>query len=163
MANESKNANSARKPVVVAVSGGFDPVHIGHVRLFERAKALGDKLVVILNNDHWLRAKKQHVFMPDYERAEIIRSLRPVDEVILTKHGPNPSDMSVCAELAEIRPDIFANGGDRKLDNIPEVPTCEAIGCEMIFNIGDGGKIQSSSWLLADYLKKVNGQANGQK
>lgn len=169
MANESKNANSAKKPVVVAVSGGFDPVHIGHVRLFERAKALGDKLVVILNNDHWLRAKKQHVFMPDHERAEIIRSLRPVDEVILTKHGPNPSgaaEMGVCAELAEIRPNIFANGGDRNEKNAADpasslywdIEACKQHGIEMVFNIGDGGKVQSSSWLLADYLKKVNGE-----
>ena len=142
--------------IVVAVSGGFDPIHIGHVRMFERAKALGDKLVVILNNDNWLRAKKQHIFMPDYERMEVIKALHAVDEVILTKHGVNPTDMSVCVELAEIKPDIFANGGDRKLDNIPEVPVCESIGCEMIFNIGDGGKMQSSSWLLADYVKKVS-------
>jgi cytidyltransferase-like protein len=147
-----------KKPIIVAVSGGFDPIHIGHVRMFERARALGDKLIVILNNDNWLTAKKQHIFMPDYERREVIAGLRAVDEVILTGHGPNPTDMSVCAELAAIKPDIFANGGDRKLDNIPEVPVCEAIGCKMVFNIGDGGKIQSSSWLLADYIKKVNGE-----
>jgi len=147
-----------KKPIVVAVSGGFDPIHIGHVRMFERARALGDKLVVILNNDNWLRAKKQHVFMPEAERREVIAALRSVDEVVVTGHGVNPTDMSVCAELAAIKPDIFANGGDRKLDNIPEVPVCEAIGCKMIFNIGDGGKIQSSSWLLADYLKKVTGE-----
>jgi D-beta-D-heptose 7-phosphate kinase/D-beta-D-heptose 1-phosphate adenosyltransferase len=144
------------QPIVVAVSGGFDPIHIGHVRMFERAKALGDRLVVILNNDHWLRAKKQHVFMPAEQRAEIIRALRAVDDVIITGHPANPSDMSVCAELAALKPSIFANGGDRKLDNIPEVAVCDAINCKMIFNIGDGGKIQSSSWLLADYLKKVN-------
>lgn len=146
-----------KKPVIVAVSGGFDPIHIGHVRMFERAKALGDRLVVILNNDNWLRAKKQHIFMPDEQRKEVIEALRVVDAVVLTKHGVDPEDMSVCAELAELRPDIFANGGDRKLDNIPEVPVCEKIGCQMVFNIGDGGKIQSSSWLLAEYIKKVNG------
>jgi cytidyltransferase-like protein len=156
------------KPVVVAVSGGFDPIHIGHVRMFERAKALGDKLVVILNNDNWLRAKKQHVFMPDHERREIIAGLRAVDEVIITGHGENPSgaaNMSVSAELAAIKPDIFANGGDRNEKNAadPEsslywdIKTCKELGVEMVFNIGDGGKIQSSSWLLADYIKKVNG------
>lgn len=144
-----------RKKTVVAVSGGFDPIHIGHIRMFERARALGDELVVILNNDHWLRAKKQHIFMPDRERKEVIRSLRPVDRVILTKHGKDPKDMSVCRELRELRPHIFANGGDRKLGNIPEVPVCEEINCRMIFNIGEGGKIQSSSWLLEDYVKKA--------
>jgi len=144
-----------KKKIVVAVSGGFDPVHIGHVRMFERAKALGDELVVILNNDHWLREKKRHIFMPDYERKEVIASLRPVDRVILTKHGPEPTDMSVCAELRELRPHIFANGGDRKHDNIPEVPVCEEIGCEMVFNVGDCGKVQSSSWLLDQYVERV--------
>jgi D-beta-D-heptose 7-phosphate kinase/D-beta-D-heptose 1-phosphate adenosyltransferase len=144
-----------KKPIVVAVSGGFDPIHIGHVRMFERAKALGDELVVILNNDNWLTAKKQHIFMPENERKEIIEALRVVDRVFLTKHDANPTDMSVCAELMEIKPDIFANGGDRKLDNIPEVAVCQEIGCKMIFNIGEGGKIQSSSWLLAEYLKKI--------
>ena len=146
-----------KRRVVVAVSGGFDPLHIGHVRMFERAKALGDELVVILNNDNWLAKKKHHVFMAEQERKEVIEGLRAVDRVVLTGHGPDPEDMSVCVELAAIRPHIFANGGDRRLDNIPEVPTCEAMGCKMVFNLGDGGKIQSSSWLLQDYLKKVNG------
>ena len=122
---------TGKRKVVVAVSAGFDPIHIGHVRLFERAKALGDELVVILNNDHWLRKKKQHVFMPDYERQEVIEALRAVDKVILTGHGPDPDDMSVCRELRQLQPDIFANGGDRKFDNIPEVPVCEEIGCQM--------------------------------
>ncbi len=143
------------KKIIVAVSGGFDPIHIGHIRMFERAKALGDRLIVILNNDNWLAAKKHHIFMPEYERKEVIAALRSVDEVILTKHVPNPTDMSVCAELAEIRPDIFANGGDRKLDNIPEASVCEVLGCKMVFNLGDGGKIQSSSWLLKKYVDAV--------
>ncbi len=144
-----------KKKTVVAVSGGFDPIHIGHVRMFGRARALGDELVVILNNDNWLRQKKGHIFMPDRERKEVIEALRGVDRVVLTKHEAGASDMSVCRELAEIKPDIFANGGDRKLGNIPEVPVCKAIGCKMIFNIGAGGKIQSSSWLLEDYIKKA--------
>jgi D-beta-D-heptose 7-phosphate kinase/D-beta-D-heptose 1-phosphate adenosyltransferase len=152
----------AKKPVVVVVSGGFDPLHIGHIRMFERAKALGDKLIVILNNDNWLAAKKQHIFMPDHQRKEVIEALRAVDEVVLTKHGANPTDMSVCVELAEIKPDIFANGGDRKPDGdpVPEVDLCNSLGVALVYNIGDGGKIQSSSWLLADYLKKVNGEKN---
>ncbi len=150
-----KKETHSKKKIVVAVSGGFDPIHVGHVRMFERAKAMGDTLIVILNNDNWLRAKKQHIFMPEDQRKEVIEALRVVDEVVLTKHGVNPTDMSVCAELAEIKPDIFANGGDRKLDNIPEVPVCEEIGCQMIFNMGDGGKVQSSSWLLKKYVEAV--------
>lgn len=142
-----------KKPVVVAVSGGFDPLHIGHIRLFREAKKLGDKLVVILNNDNWLRKKKEHIFMPEKERKELIEAIAVVDKVILTKHPKNPKDMSVCRELKEIKPDIFANGGDRTKKNIPEVPVCRKIGCKMVFNVGKGGKIQSSSWLLENYVK----------
>jgi D-beta-D-heptose 7-phosphate kinase/D-beta-D-heptose 1-phosphate adenosyltransferase len=150
------------KKVVVAVSGGFDPIHIGHIRMFERAKALGDELVVILNNDHWLRKKKKHVFMSEEERKEIIEGLRSVDRVIVTNHAPEAHDMSVCNELRELRPAIFANGGDRKLENVPEVAACKEIGCEMVFNIGGGGKIQSSSWLLEKYLKRVAGTSESE-
>ncbi|MSR73609.1 MAG: hypothetical protein EXS60_00915 [Candidatus Pacebacteria bacterium] len=132
---------------VVVVSGGFDPVHIGHVRMFQEARALGDWLVVVLNNDNWLIKKKGFVFMPEAERKEVIEAFRAVDEVVLTKHEAGITDMSICKTLEEIKPDIFANGGDRKIDNIPEVATCESIGCEMVFNIGRGGKVQSSSEL----------------
>src|SRR6266481_998712 len=147
----NKNKRSAKKTakkskVIVAVSGGFDPVHVGHVRLFERAKALGDELVVILNNDNWLRKKKGYVFMPQEERKELIESLSSVDRVLVTGHPENPSDMSVCAELTALKPDIFANGGDRHQGNVPEMKVCEDIGCNMVDNVGDGGKVQSSSW-----------------
>ena len=102
-----------KKQIVVAVSGGMDPIHIGHIRLIQDAKKLGDKLVVILNNDNWLKKKKSLIFMHQNERKEIIEAIKGVDEVILTDHGPNPQDMSVSKELAKIKPDIFANGGDR--------------------------------------------------
>lgn len=144
-----------RKKITVAVSGGFDPIHIGHVRMFEQAKALGDELVVILNNDNWLRAKKGFAFMPERERKEVIEALRAVDRVIITRHRPKDKDMSVCRDLRALKPDIFANGGDRKLDNIPEVATCAEIGCAMVFNIGKGGKIQSSSWLLKKHFDRA--------
>lgn len=132
---------------VVAVSGGFDPVHIGHVRLFNEAKKLGDKLVVILNNDNWIQLKKGRPFMPEEERKEVIEAFDAVDEVILTSHTPGTSDYSICEDLRQIRPHVFANGGDRKDDNIPEYKVCEELGIEMIFNVGEGGKVQSSSWL----------------
>lgn len=158
--NAKKNKN---RKIVVAVSGGFDPIHIGHVRMFKRAKELGDELVVILNNENWLRQKKGFVFMSDVERKEIIEAISCVDRVVLTGHPENPSDMSVVAELKKVKPDIFANGGDRKLDNIPEVPVCESIDCEMVFNIGDGGKVQSSSWLLDKYNKFIGKDGSGKK
>jgi len=144
-----------KKQIVVAVSGGMDPIHIGHIRLIQDAKRLGDKLVVILNNDNWLKKKKGYIFMHQNERKEILESIEGVDKVVLTGHGLNPKDMSVSKELMKIKPDIFANGGDRTPTNIPEAPTCKKINCEMMFNVGQGGKVQSSSWLLARYVKSI--------
>jgi cytidyltransferase-like protein len=136
----------------VAVSGGFDPIHIGHVRMFEKAKKLCDKLAVIINNDNWLLAKKGYVFMHEKERKEIIASFPSVDKVILTSHTPSDPDRSVCRELAKLKPAIFANGGDRKPDGdpVPEVTLCKELGIELVYNIGKGGKVQSSSWLARD-------------
>lgn len=151
--------NKKNKVIVVAVSGGFDPIHIGHIRMFQEAKKLGDKLIVIINNDNWLMKKKGYVFMPQEERREIIEALECVDEAVLTGHEEDCEDMSVCADLKKVRPDIFANGGDRTKKNIPEIPVCKSINCKMIFSIGFGGKIQSSSWLLEryrDFLKKAD-------
>jgi len=152
------------KKIVVAVSGGFDPIHVGHVRLFYAARALGDELVVILNNDNWFSIKGRHIFMPEQERKEIIEALKPVDRVILTRHKSSKKvfdrtsrEYSVCRELEELKPDIFANGGDRFESDVPEVATCKKIGCRTVFNVGDGGKMQSSSWLLGKYVKKVTG------
>ncbi|MEK7093075.1 MAG: adenylyltransferase/cytidyltransferase family protein [Patescibacteria group bacterium] len=133
----------------VAVSGGFDPLHIGHVRMFKKARSLGDRLIVILNNDNWLRAKKGYAFMPEKERAELLLALPFVDEVYITKHRKNPADMSVCDALQKVRPDMFGNGGDRRgVKDIPEAALCKQLGIKMIFNLGKGGKVQSSSWLV---------------
>lgn len=143
------------QPTIVAVSGGFDPLHIGHVRMFAAAKELGNRLVVIVNNDNWLRKKKGFVFMPQEERVELIKQLAVVDEVILTNHESSDEDTSVCAILDELRPAIFANGGDRGADNIPEYTLCGERGINMAFNVGAGGKIQSSSWMIADALEAV--------
>ncbi|MBZ1356473.1 MAG: adenylyltransferase/cytidyltransferase family protein [Candidatus Nealsonbacteria bacterium] len=143
------------KKIIVAVSGGFDPIHVGHIRMFKEAKKFGDVLVVILNNDNWLKVKKGRAFMPQDERKEILEAIGCVDKVVVTKHSENSKDMSICKELLEVRPHIFANGGDRTKDNIPEVAVCNEIDCKMIFNVGRGGKIQSSSWLLKKYAEKT--------
>lgn len=141
---------SSKERIVVAVSGGFDPVHIGHVRMFQEAKKLGDELVVLLNNDNWVRKKKGYVFMAEEERKEILEALETVDRVILTGHVSDPEDMSVAEDLRQLRPHIFANGGDRKEGDIPELVVCNEMGCEMVFNIGHGGKVQSSSRLVSE-------------
>jgi cytidyltransferase-like protein len=141
---------------VVMVSGGFDPVHIGHVRMFNEAKKLGDELVVYINNDNWLRKKKGFVFMPEHERKEIIEAFEAVDRVMISDHEENTADMSVCMGLIKIKPHIFANGGDRdeKDSNNPdsslykEREIHKKLGISMIYNVGHGGKVQSSSELV---------------
>lgn len=146
-----------KKRIIVAVSGGFDPLHVGHIRLIKEAKKLGDKLVVILNNDNWLKNKKTQVFMHQKERREILEAIKEVDEVVLSNHPHNPKDMSVSVELLKIRPDIFVKGGDRKNEkDIPESVACKKIGCRVVFNVGPGGNFQYSSWLLANYIRSLN-------
>lgn len=139
-----------KKSTVVAVSAGFDPVHIGHIRMFEEAKKLGEKLVVILNGDSWLLRKKGFVFMKALERKQIIESLSCVDEVYIH----NSASSHVVGALKKIRPHVFANGGDRKNEaDIPEAEICKQLGIQMVFNIG-GGKVQSSSWLTDKAVRK---------
>lgn len=149
LASKKKTSSAKKKEKVVFVSGGFDPVHIGHVRMFKEARALGSRLVVVINNDHWIKLKKGHAFMPDYERKEIIEAFSYVDEVRLSSHVEGTTDMSISEDLRKIRPHIFAKGGDRHSGNIPETPVCEEIGCTIVNDIGYGGKVQSSSWLIA--------------
>jgi D-beta-D-heptose 7-phosphate kinase/D-beta-D-heptose 1-phosphate adenosyltransferase len=132
-----------RKEIVVAVSGYFNPVHIGHINYLNAAKALGTKLAVIVNNDSQVKLKGAVPFMKEEERMEIVSALKPVDKSVLSID----QDRSVCKTLELIKPDIFANGGDRTSDNIPEVAACQKLGIKMVFGVG-GGKVQSSSWLL---------------
>jgi len=139
-----------KKEIIVAVSGYFNPVHIGHIRMFKRAKKIGDKLIVIVNNDNQVKLKGSVQFMNEKERMEIISALKLVDKVILSID----KDKTVCKTLKLIKPHIFANGGDRNQKNIPEVDICKEINCKMIFNVGRGGKIQSSSWLLKNIQHK---------
>lgn len=143
------------KPIVVAVSGGFDPIHIGHVRMFREAKKLGDELVVILNNDDWLVNKKGFVFMHEIERKEIIEAIKGVDRVVVSDHTLGDPDRSVNRMFQELKPDIFANGGDRKPhgDPPPEVGVCKELGIKIVYDIGAGGKVQSSSWLVKKVAK----------
>jgi D-beta-D-heptose 7-phosphate kinase/D-beta-D-heptose 1-phosphate adenosyltransferase len=135
---------------IVVVCGGFDPVHIGHIRHFKEAKKLGDELVVILNTDRWLKKKKGYVFMPYEERKEIIESIRYVDRVVKCID----KDESVGKTLAMIKPDIFAKGGDRDLKSLPnsEVDICKRLGIKIVCGVG-GKKIQSSSDLVKSVRK----------
>ena len=132
---------------IVAISGGFDPIHTGHINLLEEAKKLGDLLVVIVNNDNWIKKKKGYVFMSEDERINVMRKIRGVDLVMLSGHEQNPNDMSVSKELSMLRPNIFANGGDRNNKNILESSVCKKLSIKTVFGVG-GEKVQSSSELV---------------
>ena len=126
----------------ILLSGGFDPVHVGHLRMIQAAAYLGD-VIVALNSDEWLMRKKGYVFMPFEERREIIAGFRGVSEAVAVID----EDDSVCETIKLYKPDYFGNGGDRKSDNTPEVILCKEIGVELVWNVG-GGKVQSSSELV---------------
>ncbi len=132
------------KKIVVA-SGYFDPLHIGHIEYLKLSKNLGDKLVVIVNNDEQAKLKKGYVFMKQEERAKIVKALKYVDEVFISID----KDRSVCKSLEKIKPHIFTNGGDRHTGNIPESEICEKHGIERIDRLGE--KIQSSSELVRNF------------
>lgn len=113
---------------IVCVSGYFNPLHYGHIEYFEKSKQLGDKLVVIVNNDKQAILKKGSSFMPEDERLKIIRSLRIVDFAVLSIDN----DRTVCKTLESIRPHIFTNGGDQTNDIIPEKEICDKLNIKMV-------------------------------
>jgi len=127
---------------IIAASGYFNPLHKGHVEYLEKARSLGDKLVVIVNSDHQRELKGSKEFMDQNERIAIVKALRCVDEVILSVD----TDSTVCETLRMLKPDVFAKGGDRFNSEIPEAKVCKELGIEMVDGLGN--KIQSSSWLL---------------
>ena len=140
-----------KKVTIVAVSGAFDPIHVGHVRYINEAAKLGDKLVVILNSDKFLMWKKGFVFMPFAEREEILRSMRAVDDVV-------PSideDQTVNKTLEALKPDVFAKGGDGiNLHNIPEIDTCNKLGCKVVMHVG-GEILHTDSELFSKVKDKL--------
>ena len=137
----------------VLVSGYFNPLHSGHISYFNEAAKLGDKLIVIINNDEQVKLKGSKPFMNEVERCIIVGSLKNVDRVSLSISN----DKSVCADLrywADVlmtNEIIFANGGDRVLDNVPEVSACKELGIRMVFNVGCE-KTQSSSNILKQII-----------
>ena len=139
---------------VVLVTGGFDPLHSGHIEYFKAARALGDKLVVGVNSDDWLTRKKGRPFMPIQERAAIIEALECVDQVI----GFNDDDDSACGAIYKVMAThgrctvVFANGGDRTQTNSPEYKTYgDHAHVEFAFGVGGENKMNSSSWILDEW------------
>ena len=128
----------------IMLSGGFDPIHIGHIRMILAAAELGN-VIIVANSDDWLMRKKGYIFMPWEERAEILKAVRGVIDVVAV----DDSDGTVCEALERLRPVLFGNGGDRTNKNTPEMAVCNKLGIEMIWALG-GEKIQSSSDLVTD-------------
>ena len=137
------------KKKAIIVSGYFNPLHKGHIEYFHKAKAHGDLLLVIVNNDHQRALKGSKEFMLEEERVLIVNELAVSDKVFLSVD----QDRTVCATLEKIQKEFskqfelyFANGGDQNNQSIPELPVCEQLGINLLEGMGD--KIQSSSWLL---------------
>jgi len=125
----------------IAISGGFDPIHPGHIAMIEEASKYGE-VHIIVNSDEWLIRKKGFFFQPWTDRKKILEAYTP------HVHAVDDSDGTVCEALRRVRPDYFGNGGDRGKTNTPELSVCEELGIEPVFELG-GGKYSSSSALNA--------------
>ena len=135
---------------IVVVTGGFDPLHSGHIEYFREAKQLGDKLVVGVNSDAWLARKKGQPFMPITERMSIIENLKMVDHCVIY-NDDDGSSIEAIRNVKMMYPNdeiIFANGGDRNKNNIPEMVFDDV---SFIFGVGGENKMNSSSWILREW------------
>jgi D-beta-D-heptose 7-phosphate kinase/D-beta-D-heptose 1-phosphate adenosyltransferase len=138
-----KDMFDKEKRKTVMVSGGFDPVHIGHIRMILDAATHGD-VIVVANSDSWLFRKKGFIFMEFDQRAEILAAVKGVVKVT----NVDDSDGTVCEAIRRHKPDYFANGGDRKKHNTPEQVVCEELGVTMLWGVGGNDKANSSSDLV---------------
>ena len=131
----------------IAISGYFDPIHVGHIEYINNAKKLGDWLIVIVNNNKQCQLKKGKYFMHEDDRMLILKNIKAVDQVFLSIDD----DKSVCKSLEAVNPDVFANGGDRNNSEIPETKICKENNIKIVDGLGD--KIRSSSELTG--LKEI--------
>ena len=146
MFDKSKEKKETTKKPTVMVSGGFDPVHVGHIRLILEAAKFGD-VIIIANSDKWLFRKKGFVFMTFAQRKEILDAIKGV----ILVDSVNDKDGTVCEAIRTHKPTYFANGGDRRIGNTPEVNLCQSLGVEMLWGVGGDKKSESSS----DLVKKA--------
>lgn len=136
------------KNPTVLLSGGFDPIHAGHIRMILDASKHGD-VWIVANSDDWLMRKKGFVFMDWYERAEILGAIKGVARVFHV----DDADNTVCEAISRLKPDYFANGGDRGKSNTPEQDVCESLGIKMLWGVGGDDKTSSSSDLAAKLIE----------
>lgn len=138
------------------VSGGFDPIHEGHIEMIKASEAQSDGVILLLNSDEWLKRKKGKNFMEQKTRETICKNIKGVVDVITF----DDSDNSACDGIRKVRQKysdahlVFANGGDRTKDNIPETETCNECHVELKFGVGGENKMNSSSWILDKWNKK---------
>ena len=140
-----ENQTNKEKPTVM-VSGGFDPVHAGHIRMIRDAARHGD-VIIVANSDAWLFRKKGFVFMEWERRVEILNAIKGV----ILVDSVDDTDGTVCEAIRRLKPTYFANGGDRGKSNTPEQAVCDEIGVELLWGVGGEEKVDSSS----DLAKKV--------
>ncbi len=140
--DDTTHENNKITPTVM-VSGGFDPVHAGHIRMIRDAGNFGD-VIVIANSDQWLYRKKGFVFMDFNQRAEILNAIKGV----IIVDSVDDSDGTVCEAIRRLKPDFFANGGDRGRTNTPEMAVCEELGVKLLWGVGGDKKLASSSDLV---------------
>jgi len=139
---------------IVVVTGGFDPIHSGHLALLKEAHSMGGILIVGINSDEWLKRKKGKAFMSFYERASVLRAIRYVDMIMEFDDSDNTA-INCIRQVKEMFPQsniIFANGGDRTEQNIPEMID-EFSDVEFVFGVGGEDKKNSSSWILKKWLE----------
>ena len=135
---------------IVTTCGGFDPIHVGHIRCLKESAKIkyefpNSVFVVIANGDGFLKTKKNFVFMPQAERMEILDAIESVDHVVSWYDGTQ----NCVGAIRKISPNIFTKGGDRSSrDRIPEADVCDEVGCRIVFGVGGSDKPQSSSWLV---------------
>ncbi len=135
------------RPTATIVSGYFSPLHVGHLDMIEAAAALGDKLIVIVNNNDQQVAKKGKLIIDEQDRLRIVEALAAVDEALIAVDGDRTVSESLRV-IAERHPDhdlVFANGGDRKPEFVPEAEVCEAHGIKLVFGTGGDAKADSST------------------
>jgi D-beta-D-heptose 7-phosphate kinase/D-beta-D-heptose 1-phosphate adenosyltransferase len=142
----------------IMVSGGFDPVHAGHIRMIRDASKYGN-VIVIANSDAWLHEKKGFVFMDFNQRAEILNSIKGVVLV----DSVDDSDGTVCEAIRRLQPTYFANGGDRGKTNTPEQDVCEELGVELLWSIGGDEKVAASSELIKNVVDVLGSSRRSNK